>query len=100
MMIQIYLDDVREAPDSTWKVFRSAESLIAFLKEYKGEIAVLSLDHDLGLDVQTGYDVIAWIEERVAQGLMVAPVNIRVHSANPVGAKRISQAIESIRRFG
>jgi hypothetical protein len=98
-MLQIWLDDLRDAPDPTWKVFRSAESLIDFLKEFNGEIATLSLDHDLGDGVKTGYDAVSWIEEQIATGKMTAPRNIRVHSANPVGVKRISQAIESIRRF-
>jgi hypothetical protein len=95
-VVQIFLDDMRDAPDPTWRVFRSAEALISFLQEYDGEIACLSLDHDLGLDVQTGYDAISWIEERVHNGQMKAPHRILVHSANPVGVRRISQAIAKI----
>lgn len=98
-MLQIWLDDVRNPPDETWLVFRTAEDLITFLKTNKDEIACLSLDHDLGEGRMTGYGAISWIEERVVEGLMVPPLKMLIHSANPVGAKRISQAIESIQRF-
>lgn len=98
-MLQIWLDDERDAPDYTWKVFRRAQSLMEFLVTNKEDIAVISFDHDLGDGVPTGYDVASFIEERVAAGTMKAPLSMRVHSANPAGSRRISQAIESIIRL-
>jgi hypothetical protein len=81
---------------SEWKVVRTAQDAIDTLK--RGGIDVLSLDHDLG-EGPTGYDVIRWIEEQVFINDFKAPDEMVVHSANPVGAKNIKQAISSIKRY-
>jgi hypothetical protein len=40
-----------------------------------------------------------WLEEAVATGTWTFPIpEIRVHSANPVGRRRMEQAIDSIQR--
>jgi hypothetical protein len=97
----VWLDDVREAPDG-WVHVRTPEEAIELLNS--GEVEEISLDHDLGLATpeseRTGYDVLVWLEEAVATGAWKHPVPvIRVHSANPVGLRRMEQAIESISRF-
>jgi CheY-like chemotaxis protein len=94
--MKLFVDDVRVPPDSTWEVVRTAQEAIDLLKD--GNVDVLSLDHDLGEDL-TGYDVIKWIEEQVYTKDFKSPEEIFVHSANPVGAKNIQQAIESIKRY-
>jgi NAD+-processing family protein with receiver domain len=68
------------------------------------EVEEISLDHDLGLarpeSERTGYDVLSWLEKELATGAWRFDVpEIRVHSANPVGWRRMEQAIESIRRL-
>lgn len=93
---KLFLDDVRDPPDDSWTVVRTAKECIFLLENLNFE--VLSLDHDLGEDMPTGYDVAVWIEERVALMAYQAP-EIRVHSANPVGVKRIRQVIASIERL-
>ena len=63
------------------------------------EVTELSLDHDLGLvdgpRERTGYDVLLWIEERVAFGRYTPPT-IHVHSANPAAYERMLAAIAAI----
>jgi Cyclic-phosphate processing Receiver domain len=98
----VWLDDVREAPEG-WVHVKTPEEAIDLLRS--GEVEEVSLDHDLGLSTpeaeRTGYDVLAWLEKEVATGMWkhVVPVML-VHSANPVGSRRMEQAIASIRRLG
>ncbi len=93
--MKVFLDDERPAPDG-WTAVRWPEAAIALLAQ--GNVAELSLDHDLGDDARgTGYDVLLWIEEQVACAGFVPPT-MRVHSANPAGRARMEAAIASIMR--
>lgn len=99
--MKVWLDDVREAPEG-WIHVRTPEEVIDLLRT--GTVKELSLDHDLGLASdeaeRTGYDVLRWLEEAVATGAWPFPLpEIRVHSANPVGWRRMEQAISSIQRL-
>ena len=84
-------------PDNMEAYARDAGSAIALLKE--GVVTELSLDHDLGENVPTGYDVAAWLEAQVYMRGMVPPKLLKVHSANPVGKARILQTFQSIARY-
>lgn len=90
----LWLDDQRPAPPGWTAVSTSAECIEAL---ESSPVEVLSLDHDLGGD-DTGYKVVLWLELRAADGLPV-PGDIRVHSANPVGAARMLAGLESVRRL-
>lgn len=96
--MRLWLDDIRPAPPG-WEWARSAARAIKLLAA--GGVVEISLDHDLGSDfeppVATGYDVAAWIEEQAHAGTL-APLRWAVHSANPVGAARIRQAMENADR--
>ena len=99
--MRVYLDDTREAP-AGWVRTHTPEEVIKLLKS--GGVEKLSLDHDLGLrsdaGERTGYDVLRWLEEAVATGSWTfALPEIRIHSANPVGWRRMEQAIKSIQRL-
>ena len=99
--MRVYLDDTREAP-AGWVRAHTPEEVIELLKS--GGVEGLSLDHDLGLTSdageRTGYDVLRWLEEAVATGAWMFPLpEIRIHSANPVGRRRMEQAITSIQRL-
>lgn len=64
----------------------------------------MSLDHDLGIATpeaeRTGYDVLGWLEEALATGTWKHAVPVmRIHSANPVGWRRMELAIASIQRL-
>jgi len=94
--MKLFVDDVRDAPDFSWKVVRTYKEAIDVLKSEK--VQILSLDHDLGEDL-TGYDIINWLEKKVYHEEIEPPKKILVHSANPVGAENIKRAINSIERF-
>jgi hypothetical protein len=99
--MRVWLDDVREAPDG-WAHVRTPDEAIELLNS--GEVEEISLDHDLGLATPesepTGYDVLVWLEQAIATEAWTYPVpTIHVHSANPVGWRRMEQAIESIQRL-
>lgn len=89
----IYLDDERPTPKGYKRCYWPDE-VIKELK--KGVIDLVSLDHDLGDDARgTGYDVLTWIEERVALDNYRPPL-LKVHSANPAARQRMEQAIKQI----
>lgn len=89
--MKVFLDDVREAPDSGWEVVRTCAEAIELLRAQRVEH--ISLDHDLGLDGDapdiermnkngTGFDVLNYIEEALYfQILKKCPI-IEIHSQN------------------
>lgn len=95
--MKLFLDDIRNPPDDSWVVVRTAEECMRILQTEKVELC--SLDHDLGENVPTGYDVLAWFEECIYSGYPFHIPRFIVHSANPVGRERMEMAIESIERF-
>ena len=95
--MRIYLDDERKEP-SGWTRCYWPQEVIELLET--GSVTALSLDHDLGDDEQgTGYDVLRWIEEQVVTEGFTPPEEIVIHSANASAWKKMSQAIDSIRRL-
>lgn len=102
--MKLFVDDEREPLEPGWEVRRDA--LGAFMAinlhaagnlEY--QIEQLSLDHDLGHDTLSGYDVAQNLEEKVLQGECLPPFILRVHSGNSVGVQKILQAFYSIARY-
>lgn len=93
--MKVFLDDERAAPEG-WTLVRWPEEAIALLE--MGQVEAISLDHDLGDDLRTGYDVLLWIEEAVATRRF-APPTIAIHSANAAALQRMALAVESIRRL-
>jgi hypothetical protein len=65
-VIHVYLDDMRPCPKG-FTLARNMEECIMLLQEY--EVAVLSLDHDLGWNEKNGYEVVSWMvqHQRYAQ---------------------------------
>jgi CheY-like chemotaxis protein len=55
------------------------------------QVDILFLDHDLGKDSKTGYDLAVWMEEQEALGNINLPRRIYIHSMNPVGARNIQK---------
>jgi hypothetical protein len=66
--VRLWLDDPRVPPDPSWRWVKTPQDAIDLLKT--GDVIEVSLDHDLGLFAgereQTGYDVLLWLEEKVA----------------------------------
>lgn len=99
--MKIWLDDIRDAPDESWTVVRRAYPCILMLANAGWNddplVDELSLDHDLGDDSDSGYEVAQWIERQAFEGNWNAvPAKISIHSANPVGRKNMQAAIDSI----
>jgi hypothetical protein len=88
--MKLFLDDIRNPPDKSWVVVRTAGECLAHLKQY--DITEISFDHDLG-DVfpGSGYTIAKWIEEQCFYG-MKCPI-WHIHSANPVGRQNIEAAM-------
>ncbi|MGO1073300.1 cyclic-phosphate processing receiver domain-containing protein [Lysobacter sp. CA199] len=94
-LMRVFLDDERQTP-AGWRRVHWPDQAIALLET--GEVAELSLDHDLGDDARgTGYDVIVWIERAVIERGFHPPA-IRVHSANPAARLRMQAGIEAVSR--
>lgn len=90
--MKIFLDDLRKPPDG-WALLLTAKHCIMALKtQYVDEI---SLDHDLGLEDETGYDVLLWIEEQVITKGYIPP-KIRIHTANISARHKMELALGSI----
>lgn len=94
--IRLWLDDERAAPDG-WQHVRTASE--AILRLLTGQVAEISLDHDLGEpSAGTGYDVACAIEKLAAEGRLPM-LTWSVHSANPVGRRKIQAALLSAERW-
>ena len=97
-MKKLFLDDIRMPPDDSWTIVHNYDDCISALTYHVWD--EISLDHDLGDDSKTGYDVVKWLEERAANGLgRFVPTIINIHSANPVGRKNMEAGIASIRKM-
>lgn len=95
--MKIFLDDVREAP-AGWTLMHKIEEVQAAL--LAGPVEALSLDHDLGYQMddpddapkymKTGYDLCLWMAEQKRWPL-TPPV---IHSMNPVGRRNMQSVID------
>jgi hypothetical protein len=86
--MKIWVDDLRTPPDETWTWYKTSQETIESLARclwlcrnksaiYRDEI--MSLDHDLGGE-DTTRPIVLWMIEN-----NFWPVEVKVHSANPVG---------------
>ena len=93
--MKVWLDDVRKAPDS-WVHVKKASEAIKLLESDWDLIEEISFDHDLGNDEEgTGYKVLCHIEKVVKLQGRKPPI-MHIHSANPVGVRKMLQAIKVI----
>lgn len=95
--MKIWLDDERPMPAEFDVHLKRGEHAIRALR--LGGITCISLDHDLGDESEvTGYDVAKFIEEAAYKGTL-APLEVLIHSANPVGVKNMQLALKRARMF-
>jgi hypothetical protein len=90
-MTKLWVDDLRPAPDDSWVVATDSTFAINILISHKVlniPLDLMSLDHDLGGD-DTSRRIVLWCCET---GFW--PVEVRVHSANPVGVEWLEGMIE------
>lgn len=101
--MKIFLDDERTTPEG-WTRAYSVEDAQLFilttrLPQCNYTIEALSLDHDLGENVPSGYDLLNWLEELVYNDPSFPVPEITIHSANPTGRANMMRALESIKRI-
>ena len=92
-MKKLFLDDIRNPPDSSWDVVRSYDEFVSYIS-LNGVPDFISFDHDLGDAVPTGMDCAKWLVE--TERLLP---NFAVHSANPPGRINIFSLLENWRIF-
>jgi len=67
--IGLFLDDTREPTDVysdtsiQWTIVRTVDDAIKFILDNKDKVDFISLDNDLGLDIQEGYHLVLWMIE-------------------------------------
>jgi hypothetical protein len=96
MTKRVWLDDVRVMPAGFDVHVETAEALIELLKT--GDVSHVSFDNDLGEGRLEGRHAAAWVEEAAFNGSL-RPITWAVHSANPIGRREITAAMESADRF-
>ncbi|WP_124118497.1 cyclic-phosphate processing receiver domain-containing protein [Paenibacillus xylanexedens] len=97
-MINIWLDDVRPAPDG-WLWAKNASECYEMLSRHVGEVGILSLDHDLGdFNQPTGYDLVNAICYDL-ESTDLLPRSIYLHTANPVGRDNMYSALTNFYRL-
>ena len=107
--MRLWIDDIRPMPDDFDVWAKSANKAIKILQS--GKITHVSFDYDLGDVIEipgpimlwnehekTGYDVAMWVEQRAYEG-RIKQFTYTIHSANPVGAKKIENAMKNAERF-
>lgn len=94
---KIFLDDIRDPPDSSWTVARSYDAAVALLEQ--GWPEMISFDHDLGED-RTGFDFAKYLVELdLDSGTMPVNFQFQVHSANPIGRQNIEGLLDGYIRW-
>jgi hypothetical protein len=92
--MRIWVDDIREPPDEDWVWAKTSQDALDWLMSSQicghdtCQFDIMSLDHDLGGD-DTTRPIVLWMCENDFW-----PVEVRCHSANPVGIDWIEGMIE------
>ena len=89
--MKIWVDDIRPRPDWDWVQAYSSSEAILLLENHRDSglpVEIMSLDHDLGGD-DTSRRIVLWMCENEFW-----PLEVRVHSANPVGVEWLTGMIE------
>jgi len=95
--MKLWIDDIRR-PSANWIWAKSATEAIRICIDYGLEnIELISLDHDLGEGMMTGYDFMTWLEERIVVHQDAYP-KVKAHTMNPVGRDNIMRAVQALNR--
>lgn len=93
----LYLDDERfPKTDKPWTIVRSFDEFKRAILD-NGLPGEMSLDHDLGENLPTGYDCVKWLVHTKKYDLRNVIIN--VHSANGVGKDNMEGLIKSWNKF-
>lgn len=89
--MNLWIDDIRPAPNDSWIVAKTSKDAFDILKTMCDKITFISFDHDLG-GTDTTMPIARWIELRAFGG--EKPPQWSVHSANPVGRANLVATLE------
>jgi hypothetical protein len=92
MSRRLFLDDIRDPPDSSWDIVRSFDEFVGYIETY-GMADEISFDHDLGDNVPSGMDCAKWLVETERP-----LARFTVHSANPPGRANIEGLLRNWQR--
>ena len=96
---RLYLDDVRTPQQDDWVVVRTPKAFRQTILDKEHLPKAISLDHDLGEGLESGYDIMHWLVDlALDHDLPLEDVDLNSHSANPVGRKNIESLFESWKR--
>lgn len=86
--VNIYMDDLRPCPKAPhWLLAKTAEEALALMKEYRGYVNILSLDHDLGDTNKPERNGKWFVNQMIAKRLYAD--KIYLHTSNGVGRKNM-----------
>jgi hypothetical protein len=88
--ISIYVDDIRTPISQGYVICRNYDEAIDVLKNTDNKIDFISLDHDLGDDSKSGYDICKFIVEN---NIKIPFINL--HTSNPVGRNNMYQLLKN-----
>ena len=101
--MKLWIDDVRPAPDDSWKVVKYIDIALRFIGgcQLNNEELEISLDHDAGEFALKGKDYIDILdtlevccnEFEFWQNWVKEKVIFHLHSANPVGVENMRRII-------
>ena len=94
--MRVWVDDIRSMPPEYDVWCKTYDVAIVLLNSRL--VTEISLDHDLGEGVLSGYDIAEYIEQRAYYNL-INRIKCHCHSANPVGKKRILAAFQNASRY-
>lgn len=102
-MKKLYIDDIRNAPDESWSIARTALSAIRAIAQFSPE--VISLDHDISHQVTVGtrsspfpcdetFESVAWfiVAHFKSRPHLLVP-RVILHTSNPIGAKKMADIL-------
>ena len=108
--MKLYIDDIRPAPEN-WQQARTITDAIRFIAQFSDEIKEISIDHDISYAVEVAgtqrpfpspedFTAVAYFIGEMWKNRPDIQPKITIHSANPVGARRIGEILSSDYNLG
>lgn len=84
----LLIDDLRDVPCDI--IARTPDAAYEVLRRLNSVITCVIFDHDLGEDVDTGYDIMKWMF-----GYGFLPNEVQLVTSNPVGRSNMQAALKA-----
>lgn len=96
--MKLYVDDIREPPDSSWVIARSGHMGCVLVHLLRDHLVEVSLDNDMGEGQIEGCEVLNRIEEMHFNGLLPNLEAVHIHTANPAARRRMEATLRAMRK--